>query len=92
MTELPGAELTCREMVELMSDYLEGALADGDRSLFEQHLVLCEGCSGYLGQMRWTVRLAAALRDRSLDPPVPDRLLQAFRAWRARGGGDTGSA
>jgi predicted anti-sigma-YlaC factor YlaD len=90
MTELGSTELTCREMVELMSDYLEGALADGDRALFEQHLVLCDGCSGYLGQMRWTVLLAGRLRDRSLDPPVRDRLLQTFRAWRGSGGGGTG--
>jgi predicted anti-sigma-YlaC factor YlaD len=91
MTELPGAELTCREMVELMSDYLEEALTDGHRALFEQHLVLCEGCSGYLDQMRWTLRLVGRLRDRALDPPVPDRLLETLRAWKAGGGGDTGS-
>jgi len=86
MTELPSAELTCREMVELMSDYLEGALADDDRARFEQHLVLCEGCSAYLDQVRRTVLLAGRLRDHSLDPTVRDRLLQTFRAWRARGG------
>jgi predicted anti-sigma-YlaC factor YlaD len=85
MTELPSAELTCREMVELMSDYLEGALAGGDRARFEQHLVLCDGCSAYLDQVRWTVLLAGRLRDHSLDPPVRDRLLQTFRDWRARG-------
>ena len=81
MNDLPITELTCREMVELVSDYLEGALADHDRARFEQHLVLCEGCTAYLDQMRRTVALVGRLRDRVLDPPSRDRLLETFRTW-----------
>jgi predicted anti-sigma-YlaC factor YlaD len=87
MNDLPTAELTCREMVEVMSDYLEEALADHDRALFEQHLVLCDGCTAYLDQIRRTVALVGRLRETSLDPPIRDRLLEAFRAWKRAGGG-----
>ena len=81
MNDLPITELTCREMVELVSDYLEGALADHDRALFEQHLVFCEGCTAYLDQMRRTMALVGRLRDHVLDPPSRDRLLETFRTW-----------
>ena len=81
MNDLPITELTCREMVELVSDYLEGALADHDRARFEQHLVLCDGCTAYLDQIRRTVALVGRLRDRVVDPPGRDRLLEAFRTW-----------
>jgi predicted anti-sigma-YlaC factor YlaD len=81
VNDLPITELTCREMVELVSDYLEGALADHDRARFEQHLVLCEGCTAYLDQMRRTVALVGRLRDHVLDPPSRDRLLETFRTW-----------
>jgi anti-sigma factor RsiW len=90
VTDLPSTELTCREMVELVSDYLEGTLPDRDRALFEQHLVLCDGCSAYLDQMRGTVMLTGRLREDMLDAPVRDRLLQTFRAWKARGTGTPG--
>jgi anti-sigma factor RsiW len=90
MTDLPTTELTCREMVELVSDYLEGALPDPDRALFEQHLVLCDGCTAYLDQMRRTVALIGRLREDSLAAPVRDRLLVAFRAWKRRGGASPG--
>jgi predicted anti-sigma-YlaC factor YlaD len=81
VNDLPITELTCREMVELVSDYLEGALADHDRALFEQHLVVCEGCTAYLDQMRRTMALVGRLRDHVLDPPSRDRLLETFRTW-----------
>ena len=90
MNDLPTTELTCREMVELVSDYLEGALADHDRALFEQHLVLCDGCTAYLDQMRRTVALVGRLRDNRLDPRIRDRLLETFRTWKRGGGGSTG--
>jgi predicted anti-sigma-YlaC factor YlaD len=90
MNHVPDAEFTCREMVELMSDYLEGALADRDRALFEQHLVLCDGCTAYLDQVRRTVALIGRLREGALDTSVRDRLLETFRAWKRNGGASTG--
>jgi predicted anti-sigma-YlaC factor YlaD len=82
MSGLTARDLVCREVVELVSDYLEGALGERDRALFEQHLVGCDGCSAYLDQMRTTVRLAGALAPEALDPVFRGRLLDAFRDWR----------
>ncbi|HEY3766446.1 MAG TPA: zf-HC2 domain-containing protein [Gaiellales bacterium] len=77
--------LVCREVVELVSDYLEGVLDDRDRLRFEAHLAGCDGCTAYLDQMRETVRLAGALAPQALDPVFRDRLVEAFRDWRRRG-------
>lgn len=51
----PAATLTCRELVELVTDYLEGALAPPDRKRFEAHLDACGGCGDYLDQIRRTI-------------------------------------
>jgi anti-sigma factor RsiW len=77
-------DLVCREVVELVSDYLDGALAERDRVRFEAHLTGCDGCSAYLDQMRQTVRLAGTLAPEALDPVFRDRLVAAFRDWRRR--------
>lgn len=75
-------ELACQEVVELVTAYLERALAPADRERFEEHLVFCDGCENYLEQIRTTVRLTG-----SVEPEVPAeleaRLLEAFRGWRA---------
>ena len=78
----PMGELTCREMVELVSTYLDGNLDPQDRALFEAHLAMCDGCSAYLDQMRRTLAVIGSLREESLDPAVRDRLLHAFRDWK----------
>jgi anti-sigma factor RsiW len=75
-------ELTCREMVELMNDYLEGALAEGERARFEAHLSSCDPCTTYLAQIRETIRLAGGVTEESVPPDVRDQLLQAFRDWK----------
>jgi anti-sigma factor RsiW len=79
MTESGG--ITCVQLVELVTAYLEGALAAGDRLRFEQHLVACEGCTAYLVQMRETIRLTGTLREEHLDSAAREALLHAFRAW-----------
>jgi anti-sigma factor RsiW len=75
-------ELTCRELVELVSDYLEGALPARDRLLFEQHLVFCPPCTTYVEQLRQTVRLVGRLSEEALGDESRDLLLQAFRDWK----------
>ncbi len=75
--------LTCREFVELVTEYLEGALPAGDRQRFEEHLALCPGCETYLGQMRQTVALLGQVTEESLAPDAQDALLAAFRHWKA---------
>ena len=75
------AALTCKELVEIVSDYLEGALPDVDRERFDAHLADCEGCRGYLDQMRVTIRVVGTLREEDLEPGARDQLLEVFRAW-----------
>ena len=55
--DVAGSDVTCRELVELVTDYLEGALDLDDRARFEAHLDSCEGCRAYLSQMRTTIRV-----------------------------------
>lgn len=76
-------ELTCREIVELVTEYLEGALDEETRSRFEEHIVLCPHCLAYLDQMRETVRATRGLAEPApLDPELERELLAAFRGWR----------
>jgi len=78
-------ELTCREMVELMTAYLEDALSAEDRARFESHLSGCDGCTNYLEQMRETIRLTGRITEDQLDPVQRDTLLAAFRGWATAG-------
>jgi hypothetical protein len=76
--------LSCEEVVELTTDYLERALPAREASLFEQHLNFCDGCERYLEQMRGTIDTVG--RAREADVPVETRaqLLTAFRDWKRR--------
>jgi predicted anti-sigma-YlaC factor YlaD len=75
-------DLTCRELVELVTDYLEGALPTKDRLDFERHLVWCSWCRDYLDQVRTTIELTGEGAD--VDPPSPlrEQLLDTFRDWK----------
>jgi anti-sigma factor RsiW len=75
-------DLTCRELVEIVTDYLEGRLPSHDRLRFEEHLLVCPGCTNYLEQMRETIRLTGALREEDLPAPAREELLEAFRHWK----------
>ena len=81
MATAPEDELTCQELVEIVSDYLEGALSEADRERFDAHLEICEGCRRYLDQMRTTIRVVGTLTEDNLDPGARDQLLQLFREW-----------
>jgi anti-sigma factor RsiW len=74
--------LVCREFVELVTDYLEGTLADDERLRFEAHLADCEGCSGYLEDMRRLVGSLHEAQEPPLDPDTRAALLAAFRELR----------
>jgi anti-sigma factor RsiW len=74
--------LTCQELVELVTAYLEGGLAAPDRSRFEEHIAVCEGCTAYLEQMRTTIRVTGMLTPESLSEEASTELLAAFRSWR----------
>jgi anti-sigma factor RsiW len=74
-------ELTCQELVEIITDYLEGALPPSERERFEAHLRLCDGCDAYLAQMRTTIRIAGTLTENHVEPMAREQLLQLFRDW-----------
>jgi len=77
--------MKCREMVELMTEYLEGALSPLDRERFETHIAGCDGCRAYLEQMRATRNVVGMLADEPIPERVQEELLKAFRDWRATG-------
>lgn len=77
-----NASLSCQELVELVTDYLEGALPRRERRLFEQHLSACNGCTTYLDQMRATIALTGKLKPRSISPEAEAALLAAFGDWK----------
>jgi anti-sigma factor RsiW len=77
-------ELTCQELVEVVTDYLEGRMPADRRLRFEEHVAFCDWCSTYLEQMRETVRLTGALREDDLRPEARDALLRLFRDWKRR--------
>ncbi len=74
--------MTCKELVELVTEYLEGSLPEQVRLSLENHLSGCEGCTRYLEQMRQTIRLTGQLREEQLSPQQQDDLLNLFRGWK----------
>ncbi len=79
----PMAEyLECREVVEVVTDYLEGAMPPGERLRFDHHLALCEGCQAYLEQIRTVIRVAGRPAVDAVPPETMAGLLRAFRDWR----------
>jgi anti-sigma factor RsiW len=76
-------QLSCQELVELVTDYLESALSPEDTDRFEEHLGRCSGCAAYLEQIRQTIALTGRLTRDSLSPEAERELLHAFRDWRA---------
>ena len=80
--------MTCEELVELVTAYLEETLPAADRAAFDEHLALCPGCDRYLAQFRTTVDLLGELPEESLSSPGRERLLDAFAQWRRTSGPD----
>ncbi len=74
--------LTCKEVVEIVSDYLEGVLSSEDRTRFDRHLFRCDGCTNYVEQMRETIRLTGMLTEEQIPVAHLERLRQAFRDWK----------
>jgi len=73
--------MNCDEFVELVTAYLEGALAPLDEQRFVEHLAECDGCDRYLDQIRTTIGVLGHLPAQRLAPEARDRLLAAFRDW-----------
>lgn len=77
-------ELNCKELVELITEYLEGTLSPTERTRFEAHLLGCSGCHAYVEQMRQTIHALGCLTEEHVAPPARDELLQLFRDWKKR--------
>lgn len=77
--------MTCREFVELVTDYLDGALGLPDAARFEEHLSLCPGCETYLEQIRRTISEVGRLEEDDISAEARTKLLSAFRDWRRSG-------
>jgi len=75
-------DLSCKELVELVTEYLENSLPLSEKAQFEAHLALCPGCQTYLEQMRQTLHAVGHLTEESLDPTTRDTLLALFRNWK----------
>ncbi len=76
------SELVCREAVELVTDYLEGALSAADRQRLEGHLAACPHCGDYLAQMRRTLDVIGRIEPETLAPEVQDELVALYRRWQ----------
>ena len=78
-----GTAISCQEVVEVVTDYLEGALPPEDVASFESHVAACPGCASYLEQVRTTIAVTRASGD-AAEPSTVAPLLDAFRDWHRR--------
>ena len=74
--------MTCQEFVELVTEYLDGALSPADRDRFAAHIDHCDGCTEYLVQFRETIEVVGHLSPESLDPAAEAKFLAVFRDWK----------
>jgi anti-sigma factor RsiW len=83
-------DVVCQQAVELVTDYLEGALSRADRRRFEAHLAECPHCTEYLAQMRRTIELTGSITPEDLSPQVQDEFIVLYRQWCADPAADPG--
>jgi anti-sigma factor RsiW len=76
-------DLTCAEIVELVTEYLEGTLSELDQARFEEHIALCPMCQVHLEQLRVTIRELGRLGEQDIDPEILAELRERFRDWNA---------
>ena len=75
--------MTCQELVELVTEYLEDTLAPSERLRFDTHLRTCPGCTAYIEQMRTTIRVLGKLSEEWVSEDAQRELLATFRTWKA---------
>jgi len=75
-------DLSCAEVVQLVTDYVEGALSVEKRRRFEEHIVICDGCGAHLDQMRTTIAVVGRVSEQQLSTEAVDELIAAFRGWQ----------
>jgi anti-sigma factor RsiW len=79
-------EMSCQELVELVTDYLDGVMPAELTARFERHIDSCAGCRTHLEQIRATIRVTGGLSPESLSPDTERALLDAFRGWNPKSG------
>jgi anti-sigma factor RsiW len=84
--QLRRTDLVCQQAVELVTDYLEGALPRAARRRLERHLAGCPHCTEYLAQMRAVIALAGRITPEDLTPQMRDEFTDLYRRWRTDGG------
>ena len=77
--------ISCQEVVELVTDYLDGAMSPDDVARFDHHLSLCEGCVFYVEQIRMTIVAVGRIGEEDVPPEVRDDLVAAFRDFKRTG-------
>lgn len=80
---IDGHDITCRQVVALVTAYLDGRLPRSDHELFEAHLAECDGCTEHVRQIRATVALTGQVADDDLGPAAREDLMNLYRRWRA---------
>ena len=80
----PSDEIVCRELVELVTPYLEDALPSDERALVDAHLASCDGCEAYVQQMRLTIRAIGHVSEDAITSRTREEVLAIFRSWRDR--------
>lgn len=78
----PTGELTCQELVELVTAYHEGTLPPDDRRRFDAHLAVCPPCVRYVEQLGLTIRALGGLNEQVEQAPDTQRLLRLFGQWK----------
>ena len=78
----PHDEIVCRELVELVTPYLEGVLPAAEVAVIERHLAECHGCRTYVEQMRQTIRAIGHVPHEPITTRTRDEVLAIFRAWK----------
>jgi predicted anti-sigma-YlaC factor YlaD len=73
--------INCQELVELVTDYLEGALEPADLRRFEEHIAGCGKCTDYLEQLRQTIAVVGRITPDDLTPEAERELMDVFRDW-----------
>ncbi len=83
MVLLRREDLACQQAVEMITDYLEGALSRRDRRRLEAHLRACRNCAAYLEQIRLTIRMTGSIGPDDLSPEAQTDLVELYRRWRS---------
>jgi anti-sigma factor RsiW len=86
------ADISCRELVELLTSYLDGSLEPQERRRLDAHLMDCEGCTNALAQLRTTIEVTGRLTEEAVAAPEREAIRAVFRRWRSERPPGQGSA